>query len=379
MLASMAFFEDRFNAIARANGSRSVSIHPSHSLGMSAWANDIGDAHMVIMVPVGALARAIVMHRLLLGYWHCENPTIDVLASIRNPPPVDQRVLPTELVPLLREERCPPEQWWHDLDRLDALVVLPDARLEGDVGELGHLFLSLVLSHEFAHVVRHHAELWPMIDDGSLGRRLAASDEPPPTKVDLERALEVDADIVSTSIVLNTMLIQLQGHPRTDLQRGLLRLGYAITSLLALYDPHRLGLADYDRSDQPSSYLHPAARLQMLVSAAADAAARFGLADLFDAPFDAGTSSCFAALAGVETDILRGNRFTMPGPARSLTVIHALRFGTDTDESVVAALATSARRTWLPVSDLIHETWGSFKLPPPPVGRRRGQRIGAGA
>lgn len=356
MLASTAFFELQLNRLAVANGAGSLSIHPTGSIGMATGISRISDRHTMILLPVGAMARAMIMHRLLLSYWDQPDPRINIVGSILDWPPVD-RSIPTELIPLLRDSEDD-EKWWDQLDRLDQLIALDEPRLEDDVAELNHLFLSMVLAHEAAHILRHHHDLQPMIDDGRLPRRLTTPGDPPPTPAELYRAIEVDADVVSTSIVLSTMLGQLAGHPKTDLGRGLMRLGYAMMAMYALYDPHRMALREYDST---SHYLHPTVRFQLVQSATADSAARFGVAEVFDEPFDYGCQRCFAALEGLELDIFAQRRFASTDSERRKCVIHALRI-TDASQPKIDKLAMQAQEEWLPLSDFIQNEYEPFKL-----------------
>ena len=153
------------------------------------------------------------------------------------------RAVPSGLAPLLSDLQGEGD-WWMALDALNASISL-DAAFAPDVSELNHLSLSLLLSHEVAHVLRQHHTLRRRVRAGELTFEIGDGEtRRPTTDAELCRAIEGDADLLAAYLVVVTLVRQV-GSERSALPRGFVRLAYALTALLALFDPQRLSLLEY--------------------------------------------------------------------------------------------------------------------------------------
>lgn len=364
-LASLAFLEEELNRSSAANGGPAVSVHPTRSTGMRASVRKVAPDHAAVLVPIGVIARLHVMSRLLLGYWGSDKTAPTLLASIRDRP--FERRLPRALRPLLDDVddaddgaggAAAERRWWQALDALDDAIAL-DPAFEPDVGELGHLALSLLLSHEFAHVARHHHDIRRRVRAGELAFELddrEAQAPRPATDAELRRAMENDADRIAAYQVVLTLQRQTAGRP-DDLPRGFLRLGYALTALLALFDPRRLSLMEFGAE---ASYPHPLLRHDGCLADGAACAAALGLETLFETEALAGARACLDALRLLEFEVYAERRFCaadeQPEP-----VLHALR-GSLQNALLLARERAAEDALVLRLNTLIARAYGEFRF-----------------
>jgi len=355
LIRSITFLEETLNVVSSTNGGPAASVHLTRSPGMGATVRMVNDAHAAILVPVGTIARMQVMHRLLLTNWNRDGRPVEVMASVMDQP--RQRAVPSGLAPLLGDLRGEGD-WWQAIDALDATITL-DPTFAPDVAELNHLSVSLLLSHEFAHVLRRHHEVRRKVRAGELAFEVGDGQRRrPATDAELARAIECDADLVAAYLVVVTLVKQVDGAgERGWLPRGFLRLAYALTALLALFDPERLSLLEYG---DESAYPHPLIRYSAYMDYIRDAARQTSTSDAYDQGADFGAGKCLEGLAWLETDIMTAGRFGGPG-ADSESPIHPLRPSTAFTQEL-AKVQDEQRALALRLGTLITDHFGEFKL-----------------
>ncbi len=349
---SVTFLQETLNAVSSANKGPSVTLHLTRSLGVGATVRMIDATHAAVLIPVGTLARMRVMHRLLLSNWNRPGKPPSVIASVMDRPV--NRAAPKGLVPLLTDAQDDTE-WWTALDALDAEISL-DPAFAPDVSELGHLSLSLLIGHEFAHVLRHHPDIRQRVRAGDLPFEVGNDkDRRPGTDVELRRAMEGDADMVAAYMAVATMVGQGRkaGYP---LSRGFVRLGFAVTALFGLFDPRRLSIMDYGRESQ---YAHPLIRYSNYMDDFGDCAGQVGAADDYEHNADFGVLKCQTSLSWIEADIMLDQRFG--GPVDDDPTIHALRHS-EAFLFTLARVQQEERALALRLGTLITEAYGEFQL-----------------
>ena len=354
-MVSVDYLQQALNRSSTDNGGPEVSVHITRSPGMRCAIRLVTPTHAAVMVPAGTLARLQVMHRLLLGYWARGEASPTILASIKDRP--FERHPPRALLPLI-DDLPPPAGAgpWHGLDALNDAIEL-DAAFAPDVGELNHLALSLLLSHEFAHVARHHPELLRRVAAGELAFEVdSGAERRPGTRAELRRAMENDADRVAAYLVVLTLVRQVAGQPET-LPRGFVRLGYAVTALLALFDPRRLSLMHFGAE---ASYPHPLVRHDGYLDDGTTCAEGLGCGDAFSANALYGARKCLDALRLLEYDIYARRRFCVEDEHVE-PVIHAMR-GSTLDMLTLARERERQNALTLRLNTLISDTYGSFRF-----------------
>lgn len=355
-MVSLNFLQETLNRRSADNGGPQVSVHLTRSPSMRTSMRRVAADHAAVLVPVGTLARLQVMHRLLLGYWTRQEPPPRFIASIMDRP--FERAIPRALGPLLRDLDGAAGElgWWQALDALNAQIAL-DAAFEPDVGELNHLALSLLLSHEFAHVARHHHDLRRRVRAGELAFVVGDGDDRrPATDAELRRAMENDADRVAAYLVVLTLVGQVRDQPES-LPRGYLRLGYALTALLALFDPQRLSLMDFGKG---SAYPHPLVRFDAYLADATECAAAIDQEAAFEAYSTQGSKRCLDALGLLEFEIYAQRRFCADDE-KPEPVIHALR-GSESNLFTLARERAAEKALTLRLGTLIDDTYGEFNF-----------------
>jgi hypothetical protein len=351
-VTSVSFLEEALNTVSAANSGPGVSVHLTRSLSVGGTVRMIDATHAAVLIPVGTLARMRVMHRLLLSNWNREGKPLSVMASVMDRPVT--RAVPQGLVPLLSDAQDE-TAWWTALDALDAETTL-DPRFNPDVSELDHLSLSLLIGHEFAHVLRHHPDIRTRVRAGELSFEVGNDkDRRPGTDVELRRAMEGDADMVSAYMAVATLVRQGRsaGFP---LPRGFVRLGYAVTALFGLFDPRRLSIMDYGTESQ---YAHPLIRYSNYMDDFGDCARQVNAADDYEGNADFGVLKCQIALSWLESDIMTEHRFG--GPVDGDPTIHALRHS-ETFLLRVARMQQEERALALRLGTLITSAYGEFQL-----------------
>lgn len=346
--------QDILNEVSRANHGPEVSIHMTRSTSMRTGVHRVGTAHAAVLVPIGLIARIQVMHRLLLSEWNREGQPQRFLVSIMDRP--HDRWVPPRLKPLL-SDLDEESDWWSALNQLDAATSF-DAAFAPDVIELNALTLSLVMCHEIAHVLRHHHEVVRKVmskeflfevGDGN-GRR-------PATKPELHRAKENEADMIAAYLAV---LILVRQAPSDRLQVGFLRLGYALTAMLALFHPRQLSLFDYLEG---SEYPHPFVRYGAYMLDTESCATQAGVDDAYERGTDIGARKCFDALGWIETDIFTKGRFGGIGRGPDFDpTIHPLR-ATDTFRLTLFKEQEKQRALALRLGTLITQMYGELQLP----------------
>ena len=347
------WLEGALNAVSSANGGPTVSGHLTRSPGMGATVRMVSDSHAAVLTSAGTLARMQVMHRLLLTNWKREGQPIGVIASVMDRP--RKRPVPSGLAPLLSDLKGDGD-WWQAIDALNATIAL-DRAFAPDVVELNNLSLSLLLCHEFAHVLRHHHELRRRVRAGELSFEVGDdAHRRPATAAELARAIEGDADLVAAYLVVVMLARQLRGNP-DSLPRGFVRLAYALTALLALFDPDRLSVHEYGDA---SSYPHPLIRYAAYMDDMGDAAGQVKASQAFAANANFGAKKCLESLAWLESDILTEGRFGGVGPDFEAS-IHVLRSSSAFTFSL-ARMQDEQRALTLRLGTLITSEFGELKL-----------------
>jgi len=352
-LANLHYLDERLNKVSVRNGSGGVSVHITRSPTMGASVRQVSAEHAAVLVPVGTLARLHVTHRLLVGYWNRERQVPEMLGSLYDRP--FERRLPLALVPLLRDLQGDGD-WWEALDALDASIELNDSFATA-VSELNHLSLSLLLSHEFAHVGRRHADLRRRVRSGELSFKAGDGQSRPATDAELARAMEDDADRIGAYIAVWTLLRQTESHPDRR-PTGFVRLGYALTALLALFDPEKLSVMHFGAE---SAYPHPTVRQALLLDHIAACATGLGIpAGQVDSWLNLGARKALAALDQLEYEVYAERRFCKDGEQVD-PVIHALRTSR-LNMLRVARNASDEEAISLQLNELITATYGDFIL-----------------
>jgi hypothetical protein len=238
---------------------RQANAHLQHTIvltranSFSCRVKAIGNDGFLILVPAGMPARVRVLSRLLLSYWHQESavrlfqsPLDNVQWSRDNVPPL--------LQPLFLEEDS--LDWWGRLQALDETIKL-DPAFDPDVLELVHVALLFLLSHEFTHVLHGHFDLLKRAQNETLSLSVP----------ELRRGIEIDADDGAAAVA---MLILKQDVDEgiaagrdVKLERGWLRLAYAVTTVFAISDTHRRFFGGYD----DGAYNHPMVRCELFFDA----------------------------------------------------------------------------------------------------------------
>lgn len=263
-----------------------------------------------ILVPIGAVARIRMMARLLLSYWHVENPP----RVIRSP--VDAIEDGTESVPpLLRGlfvEDVDMTELRLGLLVLDRVIKL-DPVFEPDVRELTHLAVTWLITHEFTHVLHGHFDVLAAAGDERRDRLL--------------RGCELDADDGATAISLLVMdrairMARSLGQ-EASMDTGLLRLGYAVTMLLGMFDVVRKHFPAYAHG----AYNHPLLRCELFFSAIdravqepAEVKAKF-LHSVTE-----GWKRCIHAYDMLTVEAMAGRFGSLP-PGRHPAPLHAMLYG----------------------------------------------------
>ena len=351
-VASLSFLEAELNRVSAANNGPPVTVHVTRSLGFGATVRMVGSAHAAILLPVGTIARMRVMHRLLLSNWNRPGHPPRVIASMMDRPV--QRPIPSGLVPLLSDAQEEAE-WWTALQALDAATSM-DAAFEPDVRELNHLSLSLLMAHEFAHVLRHHPEVRQRVRGGSLSFEVDDKDKRRPgTDAELRRSMENDADMIAAFIVVAGMVRHVK-EGGGQLPQAFLRLAYATTALIGLFEPRRLSIMEYGDG---SEYPHPFLRYCAYNDDFGDCAEQVGVRDAYDGNADFGALKCQEALSWIEKDILTDGRFG--GPINGDPTIHVLRHSS-TFMFGLARMQDRERALALRLETLITHEYGEFKL-----------------
>jgi len=351
-VASLSFLEAELNRVSAANNGPPVTVHVTRSLSFGATVRMVGSGHAAILLPVGTIARMRVMHRLLLSNWNRPGHPPRVIASMMDRPV--QRPVPSGLVPLLSDAQEEAE-WWAALETLDAATSM-DAAFEPDVRELNHLSLSLLMAHEFAHVLRHHPEVRQRVRTGTLSFEVDDKDKRRPgTDAELRRSMENDADMIAAFIVVAGMVRHVR-EGGGQLPQAFLRLSYATTALIGLFEPRRLSIMEYGDG---SEYPHPFLRYCAYNDDFGDCAEQVGVRDAYDGNGDFGALKCQEALSWIEKDILTDGRFG--GPINGDPTIHVLRhssafmFG-------LARMQDRERALALRLETLITHEYGEFQL-----------------
>jgi len=316
-LVTLDFLQERLNKVSLRNGSGAVSVHVTRSPSMGASVRSITPEHAAALVPVGTIARVQVIHRLLLGYFNRDRQVPEILASMDDRP--FERRLPRALVPLLRDLQVTSD-WWETLDTLNASIEL-DASFGPDVSQLNHLALSVLLGHEFVHVCRRHTDVRRRVRVGELSFEVGDGEPRPATDAELCRAMENDADRMAAYLAVWTLLRQTEATPN-ERPLGFTRLAYAVTALLALFDPQKLSIMHFGTE---SAYPHPAIRHLLFLEHIAECATGVGVpAREIDSWLKRGVQKALDALAQLEFDIYSERRFCEEGEQVD-PVIHALR------------------------------------------------------
>jgi hypothetical protein len=355
-LVSMNYLEERLAAASALNGGANVSVHFTRSTSMRPSVERVAPQHLAVIVPIGVLARLQVMHRLLLTNWEQEERPTMASASIMDR--TSEVPIPSGLTPLLGNPKgvTGEREWWDALDALNAEIDLAQG-YGPDVSELNHLALSLLLSHEFAHVARHHIELRDRVRAGELAFEVGHDAERRPgTDIELLRAMENDADMVAAYLTVQTLLIQAT-QARHDLPLGFTRFGYALTALMALFDPYRVGLSSYGKDGR---YAHPLVRYFGYHYHSAECARQTGFGEEFEISSDHGARKCLTSLNTLEFLIFTERRFCAPGETPQ-PAIHALR-GSRANVATVGQEQQNELALALRLGTLITENYGEFRF-----------------
>jgi len=351
-VASIGVLESDLNRVSSANHGPTVTVHLTRSVGFGATVRMVGSAHAAILLPVGTIARLRVMHRLLLSNWNRAGDPPRVIASVMDRPV--NRPVPSGLVPLLSDAQEDAE-WWTALEALDAAASM-DAAFEPDVRELNHLSLSLLMGHEFAHVLRHHPEVRQQVRAGTLSFEIGDKENRHRgSDAELRRSMENDADMIAAFLAVAGMVRHVR-EGGGQLPLGFLRLAYATTALIGLFEPRRLSIMEYGDG---SEYPHPFLRYCAYIDDFGDCAGQVGVRDAYDGNADVGALKCQEALSWIERDILVEKRFG--GPINGDPTIHVLRHSS-AFLFRLAEMQERERALALRLETLITSAYGEFQL-----------------
>jgi hypothetical protein len=350
--ASIGSLEIELNRVSSANKGPTVTVHVTRSLGFGATVRMVDSSHAAMLLPVGTIARLRVMHRLLLSNWNRPGHPPRVIASVMDRPV--NRPVPSGLVPLLSDAQEEAD-WWTALKALDDATSM-DAVFEPDVRELNHLSLSLLMGHEFAHVLRHHPDVRQKVRAGTLLFEVGDDKEKHRgTDTELRRSMENDADMIAAFLVVAGMVRHVReggGH----LPRAFVRLAYATTALIGLFEPRRLSIMEYGDG---SEYPHPFLRYCAYNDDFGDCARQVGVWDAYDGNGDFGALKCQEALSWIERDIMVEQRFG--GPINGDPTIHVLRHSS-AFLFRLAEMQERERALALRLETLITNEYGEFQL-----------------
>jgi hypothetical protein len=284
----------------------------TQSHGMGCLVRRSGD-YLSILVPLGVPARLRVLAKALLAYWNRDGYPHIILSPLDHV--IASPEVPQLLTPLFAEF-TDGKIFWKGLAELDAALDL-DPAFEPDVSELVHCGLLLLASHEFTHTMHSHHAAVAAFDgtDQTLSRDA------------LVRGLELDADDGAAAIAMHVMGRDAERAralgQETKLDRGWLRLSYAMTMLYGVLDTNQRTFAGY----RAGSYNHPMVRCELFFNAVERA---------LDAPEEVlehwrgvsfqGWSRCVAALNHFSVDAMGGKFGPWPAEAKPVP-LHSLLYG----------------------------------------------------
>ena len=285
----------------------------------------LDDGNVVILIPLGILARTRVLARRLL--WHLadeETPTIRYLAST-----LDVRTFPWELAPGLipvfgEDATAQDDAYWEALAAFDARTAPDEAQdtIANDV--MCYSFVNLGL-HELVHITARHDQLL----------KLARAQDPriPPhfDLTTLRRGMEVCADSVAAHNFVSL-------HMRHEMMAGFVtehpdvffgRSSFAMAMLFGLYDTHRKTVYEYDDGIYP----HPIIRYELFYEEILQAVhnSQPPLAERAQQYSKDGWRDCMDAFDRLEWDCLRGEygspRFWVKGGTGRYLPVTTLKYG----------------------------------------------------
>jgi hypothetical protein len=301
----------------------------THSPAFSCTVVSVEEGH-AILLPLGMIARARVLARLLLRHWGIQSEA--GFRFIRSPEDAiddDPDCFPPVLRPLLLETLSPDEFWPKLLD-LDRSVEL-DPLCETDVGELVHLALVYFMAHEFTHILHGHFELRDRAQAGEVKLGFER----------LLRGLELDADDGAAAISLMVLnedisLVREIGLDHS-FETGLLRLSYAVAMLFAITDTVRKHFPGY----AAGAYNHPMVRCELFFEAAERALPQELIQRWRDVSTQ-GWAACMKALEMLNYEALSGKFGPLP-EGKQWVPIHSLLYGAVPDGPVNRALLDEVR------------------------------------
>lgn len=245
----------KLGTVGRLEGPMSVEVVNANSMRCSGMRVDGQDS--VILIPLGALARARALARRLLQHL-ANDRRVRVVGN-----PVDKRpgweLLPG-LAPVYGEYTGDEEHQWEDLKTFDEETEADQDR-DTAANDIMSMCLIHLAMHEMVHLGSRHDRLLELARSGGP---LVPQDIGLPV---LRRGLEINADIMGT--VTTTKCLAMLAFPPGMKEKGFPlgvasngldtifeRSSFAATMLFSLYDTHRAVVFDYD----DGSYPHPIVR-----------------------------------------------------------------------------------------------------------------------
>lgn len=291
----------------------SWAIVLTQSPGFSCAVHQLQDRY-VIFVPIGMVARARVMARLLLRHWRVKryphfvrSPADKIDDEAGNIPPLLQPIFLDSL---------PAETFWKGILELDRSLEL-EAGFEQDVRELVHLAVLYLLSHEFTHVLHGHFDLIAEARSGACRMDIAH----------LSRGLELDADdgaARTTMWILNRDIMQaIEVGKQASWELGWLRLGYVVTMLFAISDTTRKYYAAYD----VGAHNHPLIRCELFFASAEQSINEpEKVKAIWRENSCAGWLRCLVALETLNFEAIAGKFGALP-PGTDHALLHTMLYG----------------------------------------------------
>ncbi|MEV5433188.1 hypothetical protein [Streptomyces sp. NPDC052701] len=294
----------RLGTVGRPDGPMSVEVVKANSMRCRGMRVDGGEAS-VILIPLGALARARALARRFLQHL-AHRRRVRVVGN-----PVDERsgweLLPG-LVPVYGEYTGNEKNQW---DALKAFNQETEADQDRDTAanDIMSMCLMYLAMHEMVHLGSRHDKLLHLARAGDplVPRGISLSV--------LRRGLEINADIMGAITLVKCLIMvayppgaKEKGFPigvsSNGLDAILERFSFAATMLFSLYDTHRGVVFDYDNG----SYPHPIVRSEHTHEVTLGTLKRF-VPQHFDAArqsVDAGWHAVNEAISELEFAALQG-------------------------------------------------------------------------